>query len=335
MHREEWRQEKVERHLRAAQLIKFKISYLDDALVGLMPNDLFLIGARTGAGKTELAATLALNFSAQGKEVGLYALEADKWEIQRRLKYRVLRQAYEEHFANMLGLFPRYAEWEAMGFDASWDSMEKQLEDKLHLDTLSTRIIYKEGRYSADDFVRDFEATSEQTDVVIIDHLHYFDMMGTSESEGLKAAVHSIRNSALRRGKPVVLLVHLRKSNRPTSEKMTPALDDIHGHSDIAKVATGILLMSSVAPGILPTPIGSYPTYFHIAKSRRAGEVVNYAGIVGFNAKRNEYVEQYFPAQTSLFFDPKLITDPKSVPRWMIHAIQPTLSSICVNGGQR
>ncbi|HND85068.1 MAG TPA: DnaB-like helicase C-terminal domain-containing protein, partial [Pseudobdellovibrionaceae bacterium] len=44
---------------RGRNLIPFGISFLDGALDGILPNDLILIGAATGAGKTTLATQLA------------------------------------------------------------------------------------------------------------------------------------------------------------------------------------------------------------------------------------------------------------------------------------
>jgi replicative DNA helicase len=55
----------------------FGVTYLDAALKGICPNDLILIGATSGAGKTELCAQIARINAKLGKRVNYIALEAE------------------------------------------------------------------------------------------------------------------------------------------------------------------------------------------------------------------------------------------------------------------
>lgn len=322
MYGQEWAEEKIERHLAAASLIPFGISYLDDALLGIMPNDLMLVGARTGRGKTELATTIAFNAAARGRDVVFFALEADKWEIQRRMKYRKLAQLWQQHFANTAAgsqmKFPRYREWLVQGYDPQWDGVEKEAERELAQGTTSLRVVYKGAKYSAEQFVRDLEGLDE-TQLIIVDHLHYFDLVGNNETDGLKRAIHAIRNAALHHAKPVLLLAHLRKSVGK-EQRVLPGLDDFHGHSDIAKVSTTVLLM---APAAQHPGIGAYPTYFHIAKCRTAAEVTPYAAVMGFDYATNCYTDRYHLEAASFFDDPKPIERADQFPDWARRAIKP------------
>ena len=63
----------------------FGIKYLDAALHGIKPNDLILIGASSGAGKTELCTHIAKTNAKLGKRVRYIALEAEKNEIETTL----------------------------------------------------------------------------------------------------------------------------------------------------------------------------------------------------------------------------------------------------------
>ena len=76
------------------RILKFGVSYLDDALLGILPNDLVLIGAPSGAGKTQLCVNIANANLAEGKRVHVFALEAEQDEWERRIKYQMLCQAY-------------------------------------------------------------------------------------------------------------------------------------------------------------------------------------------------------------------------------------------------
>lgn len=323
----EWHQEKIERHLRAEGQIPFGVSYLDDALIGILPNDLILVGARTGRGKTELATTLAYNASKQGRKVAFFALEADQWEIQARLKYRRLRQLYEENYAGSTSSFefPLYREWLCAGYSSEWDALEKLAEEDLERDTGELRIVYPGATYTAERFVHELEGlVRDGTKLIVIDHLHYFDFGQGSETEGLKRTIHAIRNAALYHGVPVVLLAHLRKGER-ASGKTLPDLDDFHGHSDIVKVATTVLLLSPV-PDAMGGKSGAYPTYFHVAKARTASYATPYVAVLGFDVKNNAYSDRYHLWKANFGKDPEAITDPDQIPRWAKRAHRPAIT---------
>jgi len=320
MFEEEWSLEQTERYLLSTKTVHFGVSYLDDALGGILPNELMLIGARTGRGKTELATFIACQAAKEMKRVAFFALEADQWEIQRRLKYRKIVQAMKQHFPTLP--VPRFREWLMAGYDPDMHGVEKILEKELRLDTSELKVVYKNERYTAEHFVKEFEGMQNEYDLFIIDHLHYFDTDEKNESEGLKKAIHSIRNAAIYHGKPVILLAHLRKANL-SSAKTLPDIDDFHGHSDIVKVSTTVLLLAPVPPEKIEGNLGSYPTYFHIAKCRTAGEVTPYAAIMGFDFANNKYSDDYFLQKTFLMKDPEPIESSGDIPKWAKHAIKP------------
>lgn len=317
----EWENERVDRNLMAASGCKFGISYLDDALMQLLPNELMLVGAKTGKGKTELATTLAFQFSDMGKSVAFFALEADKWEIHRRLKYRKLAQMVMERFGSKV-TFPRFREWLLMGHQTEWHALEQEVDRELRVQASGLRIVYRGERYLPEMFAKEMAALEHETDVFIVDHLHYFDTTARTETEGLKQAIHAIRNASIYHGKPVILLAHLRKSER-TSKKTLPDLEDFHGHSDIVKVATTVLLMSPVPEDKVQGEIGKFPTYFHIAKCRTAAECTPYAAILGFDYRTNSYSAGYYLQKASFLEDPEPIKTFRELPSWAKHAIKP------------
>lgn len=62
---------------------------LDDYLGGLQPDSLYLIGARTGMGKTSLALDIALNVARQNQRVLFYSLEMTAERLANRLLSRM------------------------------------------------------------------------------------------------------------------------------------------------------------------------------------------------------------------------------------------------------
>lgn len=321
MYDTEWHEEKIDRHLLAVAAVPFGISFLDDALIKLLPNELMLIGARTGRGKTELATTLAFQFSDMGKSVAFFALEADKWEIHRRLKYRRVNQLIRKHYGDKVKPM-RFREWLLNGYDKDMDSIDRAADQELKLGSFGLRVVYKGERYTPKNFVADLTAMEADTDVFIVDHLHYFDLGNNNEMDGLKDAIHAIRNASIHHGKPVILLAHLRKSDR-SSKKLMPDLDDFHGHSDIVKVATTVLLMAPVPDDKADPSMGVFPTYFHLAKCRTAAEVTPYCAVMGFDQLANNYSDKYYLCKSSFMDDPTVIEKASEIPKWAKRAVRP------------
>lgn len=314
----EWEEARIQRFLRASQIRPYGISFLDDALVGIWPNDLILIGAKTGRGKTELATTIALNHARMGRKVVFFALEADRYEIHERLQYRAINAILRTHLPQLPTL--RFVEWASQGINSELEAIERQQQQQLALETESLRILYKGGGYTAEQLDEEFKALADDSDLFIIDHLHYFDLSLDNESEGLKRVVHTIRNLAIHTGKPVVLLAHLRK-NSALQQDTFPVIEDFHGHSDIIKVATNVIMLSPSKEAAL---FGDYPTYFHIAKSRKASENIPYVGLLGFNRQTNTYHDKYFLGRNKGTAAPELITASSEIPKWFKNAVSPT-----------
>lgn len=118
--------ERAERVAQAPKVLNYGVGFLDDSLGGIIPNDLIVIGAKTGAGKTQLATSVALETSQRaanyevdkagkyvrdaednlvvltdkngipvtGAPVHYFALEAEDNEIERRIKYGKLSDMY-------------------------------------------------------------------------------------------------------------------------------------------------------------------------------------------------------------------------------------------------
>lgn len=322
MHRQEWDEERTDRYLLAAKVTPFGVSYLDDALISLLPNELLVVGAKTGRGKTELATAMAYNMAARGKNVVFFALEADRLEIHRRIRYRKLTQLYYKHYGKDHAFkMPRYREWILQGYSSEWHAFEKELDNQIAIDSMTLRLLYKDKRYRVNEFLKEFEALEKETDIFFIDHLHYFDVTGTTETEGLKEIIHTIRDAAIHHGKPVILLSHLRKA-QALINKTLPDLDDFHGHSDIVKVATTVLIISPVPRDKIQNDMGIFPTYFHIAKCRTAAEVTPYVAAIGFDAAENKYNENYYLQQALFTEDPKPIERMMDIPDWAKRAIR-------------
>ena len=307
-----------ERERRQTQLdipLSFGVKFLDQCLGGICPNDLILLGAKTGIGKTQLASIAAMTNAAAGKRVCFFALEAEPNEIESRITYQMLADVYykllRKDFPN---IHLNYMDWYNGCFKDSLGKVEEEIEalQKDMYPDLWT--YYRSGDFTIQEFEQKFMAMKDQTDLFVIDHLHYFDFEDENENRAMKATVKKIRDLAILFGKPIILVAHLRKSDKRTRQ-IAPDLDDFHGSSDITKIATKVI---TLAPGPQGKSIGNkWPTYMRVGKCRVDGSRTKLIGLNIFNADVNKYHDYYYlgrlyPAEDK--FEP--ITNLNEIPHW-------------------
>lgn len=255
-------------------VMKFGIEFLDDALGGIFPDDLVLIGAPSGVGKTGLCCNIALANVMAGKRVHYIALEAAEDEIERRIKYpMVMKKFYADHSRPNLKI--NFSDWmmgKYLGELAQHEvDAAKEFEEKYQ----GLFLFYKQENFGLPELITSVAYASSDTDLIIIDHVHYFDFDDDNENRAIKKIAKTVRHLALDEGKPIILISHLRKRDRGNDE-LIAGLDEFMGTSDLYKVATRVITM---APGDYRQEDGNYDTYFRIPKNRWNG------GVTRFSAK--------------------------------------------------
>lgn len=259
--------ERAERLGNAARALKYHHTFLDDLLRGLFPNDLVLLGAETGAGKTDIVTGIAKANARAGKRVTYFALEAEPREIERRIKYTLLAElalAAQHPQAGQLN----YPDWIAGRCEAATEQFD-QAANQLVLEQFgSLRTFYRGSKFDHEDIQRQFHAVANETDLIVLDHLHYVDI-DESQARGFGEAVKMIRDVALIIGKPVILVAHLRKRDQ-RARQLVPHIEDFHGSSDLIKIATQVI---QLAPGHCIESAKWYqaPTFINVPKDRRGG----------------------------------------------------------------
>jgi len=272
-----------------ARALSFGVQFLDDAMGGILPRDLVLIGAKTGLGKTALATMIAQSACDAGKNVHYFALEAEDKEIERRMKFQILSTMYYERQYRPKRI--RYLDWYMGRLDEELASFEPvaDMEMRRVARTLST--FYRLDSFTGADFVKQLDAIKDTTDLVILDHLHYVDSADDNENRGYKNTVKQIRDAALRSGKPVIVVAHVRKTDRK-NETLVPTIEDFHGSSDIPKIATKAIMLAP-AYDVPPPEPHLWPTYMQIPKCRLDSSLARFVSLVTFNARTNSYEKQY------------------------------------------
>ncbi len=284
------RDERESRLATGPRVLSFGVPYLDHALTGILPEDVVLVSAATGAGKTEIAATIGLSVAGIGKRVHMFALEAGHMEIERRIKYRLLAARYyaEDRYARKT---IRYQDWAAGLLDEETQRYEYETRERVRDMTRNLHTYYKAGDFTGDDFTRVAAKIAEETDLIILDHLHYLDTEEASENAGYKRITKQIRTAALTYGKPVIVVAHIRKSDR-FAQRLVPTIEDIHGTSEISKIATKAIMLARAEdqPNRLKTVSN---TYVQVVKNRTDGSVCRFVAMVGFDLRTNTYQGEY------------------------------------------
>lgn len=271
--------------------LTFGVSYLDDALTGIAKDDLILLGAPSGAGKTHFCTNLALANLENGKRVHMIALEASRFEIEQRLIYQTMAShffsdqnrpklkkplSFQNWYLNELGpeILP-YQEFATEFASKSYSQLQTS---------------YKEPNkdFTVDSLTEAMYFAAEDTDLLIVDHVHYFDWFDENESNALKQIAKTARTLSLEIEKPIILVSHLRKRDR-FSKELCPGMEEFHGSSDLFKIATRVI---SLAPGGVLEPKKA-TTYFRISKNRYDGSVTRYLGKCQFNYQKVQYEKEY------------------------------------------
>lgn len=307
--------EEAEREQLVAKEIPYRVKFLDDALGGLLPHDLVLLGSTTGAGKTALASMIAENAAAAGKRVHYFALEAEPREIERRIKYRCIAH-YLESRSNMTALVHcSYRNWYRgklrpfIGYEVNAE-IEATIAERYK--TLHT--YYRGTDFGTAELERLFLAVQEQTDLIILDHLHYVDLdEAASENSAQKHLIKRLRDLSLGMGKPIIVVAHLRKKQGGKINRVMPELDDFMGSSDITKIVTQVILLAR-ANQTNARPY-MWPTYVQVAKDRMDG-LRPYVALMFFNERNGRYDDSYTLGRLSFTGDEWSELAETERPRW-------------------
>lgn len=307
---------------RSKRTIPFNISFLDKAFMGISPNDLIVMAAPPGAGKTELSSYIALKAALSGKSVYFFALEADRAEIESRNIYRMAAHRYFNDPKRPYFQID-YEKFYYGTFDERFiDYIGKAAFDYLE----SAKTLYTVYRQDEDFTIKHYQEYIESirgtADLIVLDHLNYFDTPGDNENRELTVIVKKMRDLVLLSGVPVLLVVHLRKRDK-RNDDLIPSIEQIHGTSNITKIATKIF---TIARKEDPESLNDreLQTYIRIGKYRVFGAKTMYSAISLYNLEKNIYEKEFLLGRLiNGGTEFEAITEPNKIPMWAHQPKQP------------
>lgn len=290
--------------------VMYGVKYLDLATGGIRKNDLIIIGGRSGCGKTELASHIALANVLQDRTVHYLALEAEQDEIYNRLLYKIIKKLYYNDGNKEPFL---YRDWMNGSYDLMLRKYNTEANNIISKKYNKLNVFYRrETEFGALEMQILINSISVETDLIIIDHLHYIDLESEKENIAMKQLVKTIRDLALVNGKPIILIAHLRKKSFQ-DKSLVPDLEEFHGSSDITKIATQVITLSANGSN----SNSEYNTLFKVCKCRVDGSAMRYIGQQVFDIKINDYADSYTVARAedcTKEFTP--ITNEIDLPLW-------------------
>lgn len=310
--------EHVERVERGKTEIPYHHGFLDDLLRGIATNDLIVLGAETGAGKTEFARSVAASNAKSGRRVYYFALEAEEREIERRTKFQIIIEiAARAGFREWDRV--NYPDWYRGKLEDVFGEHNEAADRQFALEYRNLHTYYRGSKFDHDDIKRLFLAIQSDAELIILDHLHYVDIEDENENRGFKKTVKMIRDVALGIGRPVILIVHLRKRDL-RSKSIVPDIEMVHGSSDIAKICTRAVMLAP-ARSMQHADPGKSNTFFYVPKDR-VGGTTGLVALCTFERNLRRYHERYTLGRMSADgseFEPL----EGNLPRWAKHAYQP------------
>lgn len=296
----------------AKRRLEYGVTFLDDLLRGILPNDLILFGAETGAGKTEAALAIARANAIRGKRVSYFALEAEPLELERRTKYAVLAEmALRDNHPAVDSL--NYTDWYLGEQEHIVGKYNERAEALFKIQMSGLRTYYRGSKFDHDDIRRLFLAIQDATDLIVLDHLHYVDIDDENENRGFKRTIKMIRDVSLGMGKPVLLIAHLRKRDM-RAKQIVPDAEMFHGSSDVIKICTRIIML---APARSMPAQSSFisNTFIHVPKDRMSG-TTGLVALCQFDRRFKKYLSDYSLGRPSFTGDAFEPLTPQETPRW-------------------
>jgi len=189
--KEQFADERDDRYLLSEKdLCKYGINCLDMALCGIFKNDLVVIGADSGVGKSEMVLNIAKVNAQAGKKVVLFYLEGGEKEAMRRMKWGdIVDIYYRKYFDEHIRM--SYGRWVANIIDdpkgilkkIEAEVLEKYFDlykDNLYICPVEKDFGVNQLNFILDQFKEEIKINNSEyymgikADLIIIDHLQYF-----------------------------------------------------------------------------------------------------------------------------------------------------------------
>jgi len=225
------------RHRDIKTNIRYGVGLFDRILWWILENELVVIAGRPWCGKSELAIQIGITNAIRGKKIWLLTLEWDLFEAY----YREIQRRINEGKESKEMIKPQEFRLNLVDVDTDEDraieSIPEPLKKNLHL--YDTK---KNGKPRLSELLELFDYyKKEKYDLIILDHIHYINLEGKTEYEGLSELMLSIKACTESTQIPVIAVSHL---NREGAGLDRPSMAKLKGTSAIEQNANTVILLA-------------------------------------------------------------------------------------------
>lgn len=265
--------------IKMKKLCSYGIKFLDDKIGGIYDEDLLIIGAESGIGKSTIAELIAFSCIQQKVKPALFSLENFAGNTVDKKAYTL--------FKTRTGQWDlKFRQW----IDIKNRTPSLTDEDVHRAETMAynMHLVERDNKdYTIDRLEADFkEVVNDGCQVIILDHLDYFDAYATdNDLQHTKRLMKTIRRLQDTFKVSVIAFSQLRKN--VDRNVIVPTYDDLYGSGDKVKQATLVLMVARCDE----EPVdGVYKTYFNLSKDRFGNRS---ACKIGYDVYRNNYEDKY------------------------------------------
>ena len=263
---------------------KYGIKYLDNRLKGICLNDLVMLGARSGAGKSTIANMIAL--ANVENKVALFSLENFKDDdFVKECFYR-----YVKRVRRPINIIDFMCGNEALDLKIL-EEIEQEVEDAYK----NVYTVCRKDGYNIKNLEQDVEdAVNKGIQIIILDHIDYLDKINatTNDVVHISEISKTIRKLQNKYRCAFICISHLRKSNNK-NPIIIPNMDEFIGSSNKVKESTVVI---TFAPDDKNNEEflnnNKKSTFCCVRKSRRSG-MDNRAARLYFDKITGRYLEEY------------------------------------------
>ena len=261
------------------------IADLDNAIGGLFPGEVTVLGARPAVGKSAMASFIGASLAAKGKKVGICSLEMSPIQYMKRLlaayggvdgrKLRTGRGITTDEWERLGDAMAQLSSWD-MPFTFSVSTIEE---------------LASEARRRKD---------SKGLDLLIIDYMQLLKVKRQVESEFVRVSVvsHDIKRLALDLDIPILALAQVARPEQKGRLQM-PTLDSLRGSGDIEQDADNVLFLHKP---LVDTDESINPRHMSLAQECMRSGINQY--VVCSIAKQRNGTNRMF----DMIFDPSHMT---------------------------
>lgn len=264
-------------------VVSFGYPWMDDQLTGLFPSELAIIGGISGTGKTTFATNVLYKASRKGRKCVIFALEDRLPDYGIKALYFEIGQLRKKKFGKNTRNYP----WNVFRkgelnknekFLALMDEAYKNLRND------NLRLIKAKSQMNVDTLIKALNEFSEQgVDMVLIDHLHYFDLNADngSKADYIEKVMVNLKMTLNDTGLRAIMIVHYKKLGGAK-----PDLDSFKDSQSIVQNANYVINIWRER-GENQTEENRYQTTFSIPKSRNPNGEATIQ--VEFDPNTNDY----------------------------------------------